>query len=157
MIAWLGVLLAMAAAAATIMIRPLGAATTEYLVVDPHTGLAIDGFDPVAYYTEGAALQGREIIEYSFAGAVWRFRNEGNRAAFAADPEVYMPQYGGYDPVDIARGAAVAGNPREWLVWGTRLFLFHSPEAREAFSADRDQIMEAAHAQWPSIQRKLSP
>lgn len=155
MISWLGVVLA--AAAVTITIRPLGAATTEYLVVNPHTGLAIDGFDPVAYYTEGAALLGRETIEFSYAGAVWRFRNEGNRAAFAADPEIYMPQYGGYDPVDIARGAAVAGNPREWLVWGTQLFFFQTPEARTAFGADRDQIMEAAHAQWPSILRKLSP
>ena len=53
------------------------------------------------------------------AGAVWRFRNEGNRASFVAHPEIYGPQFGGYDPVDLARGVTVAGNPWFWLDSGT--------------------------------------
>ena len=74
-------------------------------------GLAINGFDPVAYFTEATARQGRVDTEYRLSGATWRFRNEGNRAAFADNPEVYMPQFGGYDPVAIARGTSVAGTP----------------------------------------------
>ena len=50
-------------------------------------------------------------FEASQAGAVWRFRNEGNRASFVAHPEIYGPQFGGYDPIDLARGVTVAGNP----------------------------------------------
>ena len=83
---------------------PIGAATTERVVVDRHTGLAISGFDPVAYFTDGgAADRAGPSSNSAYAGAVWRFRNEGNRAAFAADPEIYMPRFGGYDPVGVAR------------------------------------------------------
>ncbi len=103
---------------------PIAAATTERLVVDRNSGLAISGFDPVAYFTDGRALVGKGEFEQSFAGAVWRFRNTGNRAAFVAAPDVYMPRFGGYDPVGLARGVALAGNPELWLVSGERLLPF---------------------------------
>src|SRR2546422_3799753 len=85
--------------AALTLAKPLGAATTEYVVTDRRTGLAIGGYDPVGYFTEEAPTPGRGEFEYTFAGAVWRFRNAGNRGAFVADPAVYMPRFGGYDPV----------------------------------------------------------
>ena len=87
--------------------RGPAAATTERIVVDRHTGLALYGFDPVAYFTDAEPLAGRAEFEWSFADAVWRFRNEGNRAAFVDRPEVYMPRFGGYDILAVARGAAV--------------------------------------------------
>ena len=59
-----------------------------------------------------------------YAGAVWRFSNVGNREAFAARPDVYMPQFGGYDPVGVARGVAVAGNPLVWLIIGRTALSF---------------------------------
>ena len=77
------------------------------MVVDWHTGLAIGGYDPVAYFTDGKPLPAEPIWNCSYGGAVWRFRNIGNRAAFAAHPDVYMPQFGGYDPLGVARGVAV--------------------------------------------------
>jgi hypothetical protein len=58
------------------------------------------------------------------AGVIWRFHNEGERASFIAHPEIYGPQFGGYDPVDMARGIGVAGNPYFWLISGRRLYLF---------------------------------
>ena len=78
-----------------------------------------------------------------YGGAVWRFCNVGNRAAFAARPDVYMPQYGGYDPLGVARGVAVAGNPNVWLIAGERLFLFYDRSRREKFAAgsgSRDRL-----------------
>ena len=90
---------------------PIGAATTERIVVDRNSGLAISGFDPVAYFTDAKPLPGKGEYEQAVAGAVWRFRSAGNRAAFKADPDVYMPRFGGYDPVGVARGVAVPGNP----------------------------------------------
>ena len=114
------------------------AATTELIVVDRNSGLAISGFDPVAYFVDGVATPRQGRLEASFAGAVWRFRNEGNRAAFMADPEVYMPRFGGYDPVGVARGVAVPGDPRLWVLFGERLYLFSTPEGRERFVADAD-------------------
>ena len=78
-------------------------AVTERIVVDRHTGLAIGGFDPVAYFVEAEAVLGKGDFEYALADTVWRFRNEGNRAAFVDNPEIYMPRFGGYDPVAVAR------------------------------------------------------
>jgi hypothetical protein len=89
--------------------QPAEAAITERIVVDPRRGLALSGFDPVAYFTDSKPLMGRGELEYAFGGATWRFHNEGNRAAFAEHPEVYMPNYGGYDPVAVARGVAAPG------------------------------------------------
>ena len=136
---------------------PIGAATTEYVVVDRNTGLAISGFDPVAYFIDGAPRLGKAEFEYRFARAVWRFRNEGNRAAFAADPEVYMPRFGGYDPTDVARGVAVPGDPRVWLVTGGRLYFFYREQAREAFMGDAERLSATADRKWPSVQLTLSP
>lgn len=133
------------------------AATTEYVVVDRNTGLAISGFDPVAYFTDGAALTGREQYEYAYAGVVWCFHNEGNKAAFAADPDTYMPRFGGYDPVAIARGVGVPGDPRLWLIAGNRLYLFFTEEARQAFSAEAQQVSTTADRMWPAVQLTLSP
>ena len=73
-------------------------------MVDRHSGLAISGFDPVAFFTDGKPVPGAAGIEFTYGGAVWRFCNIGNREAFAAQPEVYMPRFGGYDPVGVARG-----------------------------------------------------
>ena len=136
---------------------PVRAATTERLVVDRHTGLALYGFDPVAYFTDGEPMSGRAELELSFAGAVWRFRNEGNRAAFIDRPDVYMPRFGGYDPMAVARGVAVPGNPQVWLVAQRRLYLFQTAETRAAFAAAPDKMLAAAQARWPQVVEALVP
>ncbi len=100
-------------------------------MVDWHTGLAINGYDPVAFFTDGKPMSGDAEFELRYGGAIWRFANLGNRAAFVARPDIYMPQYGGYDPVGVARGVAVAGNPNVWLIAGERLFLFYDAAWRQ--------------------------
>ena len=138
-------------------LHPGQAATTERIVVDPNRGLALSGFDPVAYFTDAKPLMGRGDLEMSFAGATWRFRNEGNRAAFAENPEVYLPMFGGYDPVAVTRGTATPGHPQIWLIAGERLYLFYNPEAREAFSAARETIAAEAARKWPDVLLTISP
>jgi len=133
------------------------AATTERIVVDWHTGLAIGGYDPVAYFTDGKPLTGREDVELHYAGAVWRFRNIGNREAFVAHPEVYLPQFGGYDPTGIAHGVAVAGNPSIWRISGERLFLFYDQHRLAAFDSDPARAIAAAERAWPEVRASLSP
>jgi hypothetical protein len=131
------------------------AAVTERVVTSARTGLAIDGIDPVAYFTDSKPLEGRPEYEYRHLGAIWRFRNDGNRAAFAQSPDVYAPRYGGYDPVAIARGVAVAGNPLLWVVSGQRLYLFFSNEAQMQFIADHSRIAAEADAHWPAVAATL--
>ncbi|MGH6768171.1 MAG: YHS domain-containing (seleno)protein [Xanthobacteraceae bacterium] len=133
------------------------AATTEYIVTDRYSGLAISGFDPVAYFTDGVPALGRGEFEHRHGGVVWRFRNAGNRAAFAANPEIYAPRFGGYDAVGVARGAAVPGDPRQWIVSGERLYLFHGPENQAVFAKNADGVIAVADKLWPSVQLTLSP
>lgn len=132
------------------------AAVTERVVLNRFSGLAIGGFDPVAYFTDGKPELGREEFEASEAGVVWRFRNEGDRASFVAHPEIYGPQFGGYDPVDMARGIAVAGNPYFWRISGQRLYLFSREQSRNAFAADTANIVRRANLRWPEVRHSLA-
>lgn len=136
---------------------PIAAATTEHIVVDRNSGLAIHGFDPVAYFTNRAPLLGKGEFEHRHATVVWRFRNAGNLGAFVADPDIYMPRFGGYDPVAVARGLAVAGDPRIWVIAEQRLYLFHSPENRASFAANPEAALAAADESWPTVLRTLAP
>jgi len=134
----------------------LQASTTERVVVDSHTGLAIYGIDPVAYFTNAKPTAGRENFELRHAGAVWRFDNEGNRAAFAADPDMYMPQFGGYDPVGVSLGVARPGTPGLWVLREQRLYLFYRADARADFLASPAEVIAAALARWPAVKNELA-
>jgi hypothetical protein len=136
---------------------PLVAQTTEQIVVDRNSGLAIHGFDPIAYFTDGVPAVGKGQFEHRYGGAVWRFRNSGNLAAFVEDPEVYMPRFGGYDPVGVGRGVPAAGDPRIWMIVDDRLYLFQSPESRALFAVDNVRMRAVADEAWPAVMRTLAP
>ena len=99
----------------------------------------------------------RRLSRRPHAGAVWRFRNEGNRAAFVAHPEIYGPQFGGYDPVDLGArrdlSRAIRGSS---LVTGQRLYLFGREDNRDAFAADPARFLKDARARWPALQDNLA-
>ena len=138
-------------------LTPLRAAVSAPIVVDWHTGLAISGYDPVAFFTDGKPVAGSANLELQYGGVTWRFSNVGNRAAFVDDPDVYMPQYGGYDPVGVARNVAVAGNPAVWLIAGERLYLFYDGARRDQFAAEPARFISAADRAWPAVKSSLGP
>jgi len=133
----------------------LRAAAAERIVADRHTGLAIYGVDPVAFYTKKKPTEGRQEFELRQSGAIWRFENEGNRAAFIKDPAIYLPRYGGYDPIGIARGVGTAGYPALFSVVENRLYLFYTAEAQKIFLADPPAAIAAADAHWPEVMKDL--
>lgn len=148
---------ALALIGAVLASGPVSAATTERIVADVQTGLAISGYDPVSYFSDPRPKLGRPEVEYGFARVIWRFDNEGNRAAFVRDPDVYMPRFGGYDPVAIARGASVAGHPLYWFIVHERLYLFYDAAARAAFAKEPDRYIDAADRKWPEVSKALTP
>ena len=149
---------AMASATGSSIIIPKAARASpdDRLVINPTTGLAISGFDPVAYFTRKQPVSGSPELELTLNGAVWRFANEGNRAAFAENPEVYTPRFGGYDPVAIVRGASVPGHPLFWVVMGERLYLFYDDKARKEFLANPGVVLERAMRRWPDVARTIA-
>jgi len=115
------------------------AATTERVIVNRYTGLAIEGFDPVAYFVDARPMIGLPEFERP------RRERSGASATRAIAllsppiPDIYGPRFGGYDPIDLARGIAYAGNPRFWLISRQRLYLFGREESRDAFAADPER------------------
>ena len=140
----------------TVEPRSAKASPEDRLVINPDTGLAISGFDPVAYFSRHQAVLGDPQFELTQNGTVWRFLNEGNRAAFVDHPEVYTPRFGGYDPVAINRGVSVAGNSLIWAVAGDRLFLFYDDAARAEFLANPGVVIDGAIRKWPEVARTIA-
>jgi hypothetical protein len=138
-----------------LMLPPITRATAQTVVVNPDTGLAISGFDPLAYFIDHKPELGRSDLELYLGGAIWQFRNEGNRDAFRDHPDVYMPRFGGHDPVAVAHGKMVPGNPRIWAVIGERLYLFYDDTARKTFLGDAGRIIVTADRKWPEITKSV--
>ena len=86
-------------------------------------GIAIGGYDPVAYFTEGAATAGSSDWQAEWGGATWRFASDANRTAFLADPEAYAPQFGGHCAFAASLGIKTPGAPETWSIVDGRLFL----------------------------------
>lgn len=128
---------------------------SETVVRHGPAGIAIHGFDPVAYFLPGRPLGGRAEHELNDGVAVWRFASASNRAAFVADPEVYRPLFGAYDPVAVANGRAAETSPEHFLVSDGRLLLFRSADSRAEF-AKRPELMAEAIRNWPSVERQLA-
>ena len=127
---------------------------TVRVAVDGISGVAISGYDPVAYFVTGRAVFGSTTFEAVWNGAAWRFANEGNRAAFLADPTVYAPRFGGYDADSIAGGVATPGDPKIFAIADGRLFLFRDEDARRNFLAGPDRAAAAERA-WPALELRL--
>lgn len=124
---------------------------------DPTDGLAIGGYDPVAYWTTGSPREGRSQLEYNWGGAVWRFRNPGNRDAFVRNPDAYMPRFGGNDVTALAGNRVVQGHPSIWAIHDNRLLLFANGVNRRLWEEDKSGVMAKAIEAWPEMSRAVPP
>ena len=95
--------------------------------------LALQGYDPVAYFTDDKALRGNEKYEVSWDGARYLFVTSEHREAFRHQPEKFEPQFSGLCTMGLAAGKRVAVDPEAWLIMDGRLYLFSSTNARDKF------------------------
>jgi YHS domain-containing protein len=136
---------------------PAGAASVvTTIVTDPLTGVAIDGYDPVTYFTEAEPQPGKSDYEYYWGGVPWYFANAANRDVFIRAPEVYAPQHGGHCEMSLARGYLSDGKPRIYVVAGRKLYLFYSTANRDAFMLARDDAVKKAETNWPRFETELA-
>lgn len=133
------------------------ASTTERIANDPLTGLALWGRDPVSYFVDGRPLAGAMDIDLRYGGVTWIFRNEGNREAFKASPDVYMPRFGGYDPVVLARNGITPGHPDVYVLHQNRIVLFRDEANRSQFLAGQEKVLMLAELNWPQLRQRLTP
>lgn len=125
------------------------------IVTDPLTGVAIDGYDVVTYFTEPEPLPGSPEYEYYWGGVPWYFVSAANRDVFMRAPDVYAPQHGGYCEMSLARGYLSDGKPRIYIIDKARLYLFYSAANREAFLLSPDEALMQAEANWPALSASL--
>jgi YHS domain-containing protein len=114
-------------------------------------GVAINGYDPVAYFTENRPVEGREAITTEWKGVTWRFSSEANRDAFAANPEKYAPQYGGYCAFAVANGSTASSDPGAFTIVNDRLYLNVSAAVRDFWAKDTAGNISKADANWPNV------
>jgi YHS domain-containing protein len=132
------------------------ASVVTRIVTDPLTGVAIDGYDPVSYFTDPEPLRGSPDHVYVWGGVPWYFASEANRDVFMRAPEVYAPQYGGHCSMSLARGYLSDGKPHFYVVEKMQLHLFYSASNREAFLLSPGSAMTAAVGAWPAFAARLS-
>jgi len=94
-------------------------------------GVAIDGYDPVAYFTQNKAVKGDEALVCDYGGTTWRFSNKEHRDLFLSDPEKYAPQFGGYCAQSITHNRIVISNPEAFVVKDEKLYLYINDERQK--------------------------
>lgn len=114
-------------------------------------GVAIDGYDTTAYHSKDQAQFGQETYEHEWRGAKWRFATEAGRDKFAANPEKYQPQYGGFCANGMSEGHKIEGNPEIWRLMGDKLYLFYAERGRQRWASNTDQWIKDANRHWQTL------
>lgn len=141
--------LAVLVLALTLTLTPAAAGDRVY--TSTFSDLAVDGYDPVAYFSEGRPVEGRAAFEYQWNGATWRFANAENLAAFKAEPDAYAPQYGGYCAWAVSQGYTASADPMAWRIVDDKLYLNYSREVQKRWKQDIPGNIRKADANWPRV------
>ena len=115
------------------------------------SGLAIHGYDPVAYFIDGKAVEGKADVTAEHNGATYRFATAEHRSQFLADPEKYLPQYGGYCAYGTSVGKKFNGDPTAWRIVDGKLYLNLSADVQRKWLEDVPGRISEADKNWPNI------
>ena len=114
--------------------------------------VALHGFDPVAYFTEGAPMRGSDALVHVHDGAAYRFASQAHLDAFKADPARYVPAYGGFCAYGVSVGKKFDGDPTLWKIEDGQLYLNLNEEIYALFLEDIDDNIEKADDRWDDIE-----
>ena len=119
-------------------------------------GVAIMGYDPVAYFTEGRPVKGSPEFAYRWLGTPWHFANARHRDMFIQNPERYAPQYGGYCVGEVAAdGVTVSIDPNAWRIVDGKLYLSYDQGFADEFAANPEEYLSKAESNWPQVKAEL--
>jgi YHS domain-containing protein len=113
-------------------------------------GVALRGYDPVAYFTQGQPVKGAPQFQAEHQGAKFYFASAAHRDSFVAAPDKYAPQYGGYCAFGMSNGYKAATDPAAFTVREGKLYLNYNSEVQKMWSANMSALIEKADQQWPS-------
>jgi hypothetical protein len=115
-------------------------------------GIAIKGYDPVAYHKDGKPVKGSNKYELTWRDAKWRFASAEHRDLFRGNPENYAPRYGGYCAWAVSQGYTASVDPENaWTIVAGKLYLNYSIEIKEKWQMDIPGNIKKADANWPGV------
>ena len=118
------------------------------------SGKAIRGYDPVAYFSEGKPVKGNEKLVYSWNNADWYFSSQQNLDLFKANPEKYVPQYGGYCAYGLSEGHKAPTDAEAWTIEDGKLYLNYNTDVRKMWIKEKKERIEKADKNWPEVKDK---
>ena len=130
-------------------VEQASAGSLQYFADD--AGLAIRGTDPVAYFVEGAAVPGSAEFSHDWGNVTWQFASAENRDLFAANPEQYAPQYGGFCAWAVSQGYTASIDPEAWRIVDGRLYLNYDRRVQQRWERDIPGNITKADANWPGV------
>jgi YHS domain-containing protein len=119
-------------------------------------GIALDGYDPVAYFVEKKAVAGSSEFTVEHKGSVFRFASAANRDRFRATPDAYAPQYGGYCAYGTAAGYKAKIDPAAWSVVDGKLYLNYDAKVQAEWNKDRTGDIVKADHKWPEVSKQTN-
>ena len=141
-----------------VVVLLIASATVSKLVIAAEiinttaTGVAVDGFDMVAYFELGYPLKGHTDRSVTYKGAKWLFATSAHKSAFAADPTRYAPKYNGFCAVAVSEGAAAEVDfVNGWTIVDGALFLNWSADVKRIFLTEISERLPAANRNWPDV------
>ena len=133
----------------------LSVTLTAQTVLSDRNGVAVKGYDVVAYFTVEKPVKGNAKISADHEGITYWFSNEEHRELFLEEPESYLPAYGGYCAYAVAKGSTASIQPHLWVVHDGRLFLNFSNGTQRTFTANLEGMISHADDNWPGIKARL--
>lgn len=139
-------------AAVTLILAALGSQARAGEFYEPD-GVAIRGYDPVAYVTEHKPVKGSSRFTVFYLGSLFHFASAAHRDAFLREPERYAPQYGGYCAYGTAKGYKAKTDPEAFSIVNDKLYLNYSLAVRERWQEGLPDIVAAGDRNWPAVSR----
>ncbi len=124
------------------------------LIATDSSGVAIKGYDTVAYFTEGRAVKGKKEFEFVWQNARWWFSSAAHRGLFATNPERYAPKFGGHCAMGMALNKMVAADPEAWTIVDGKLYMKFDKAARNQWRKDIPANIEKAEKIWAELNKK---
>lgn len=138
-------------AAPMVMATPAAFADKAPVYTGNFSNVAVQGHDPVAYFTDGEPVKGSKKFKTTYEGAEFRFATADNLAAFEADPVKYAPQYGGYCAWAVSQGYTAKGDADHWAIVDGKLYLNYNKKVQATWNEDRPGFIASADKEWPTV------
>jgi hypothetical protein len=150
-------LAAIALAAAGVVASGVSAVADDSVNTGYFGGVAIMGYDPVAYFTDNRAVKGSDKFSYDWLGTPWHFANAKHREMFMSEPLKFAPQYGGYCAGEVVGGSVTVNiDPEAFKIIDGKLYLIYDKGSADWFANNVEEVAPKADANWPKIVADLN-